>query len=180
MASSRFSPGSALRSRILVPEFNLYEEYWKIYTKSEILPPQYLSSDSVVERSIIGEGSEIYGQVYNSVIGCGVTIGAGTVVRDSIIMNETKIHSNCELYKTIVAENVLIEDNVKLGVGEETENETDPHIYNHGIVAVGEKSVIPQGISVGKNSVIFGVTSAEDYKDGQLPSGKTLIKAGDK
>ena len=164
----------------LVPEFNLYEEYWKIYTKSEILPPQYLSSDSVVERSIIGEGSEIYGQVYNSVIGCGVTIGAGTVVRDSIIMNETKIHSNCELYKTIVAENVLIEDNVRLGVGEEAENETDPHIYNHGIVAVGEKSVIPQGISVGKNSVIFGVTSAEDYKDGQLPSGKTLIKAGDK
>ena len=27
----------------IVPEFNLYEEYWKIYTKSEILPPQYLS-----------------------------------------------------------------------------------------------------------------------------------------
>ena len=164
----------------LVPEFNLYEEYWKIYTKSEILPPQYLSNDSVVERSIIGEGSEIYGKVYNSVIGCGVTIGAGTVVRDSIIMNETKICSNCELYKSIIAENVLIEDNVKLGVGEEAENETDPHIYNHGIVAVGEKSVIPQGVSVGKNSVIFGVTSAEDYKDGNLPSGKTLIKAGDK
>ena len=73
----------------IVPEFNLYEEYWKIYTKSEILPPQYLSKDSVVERSIIGEGSNIYGQVYNSVIGCGVTIGEGTVVKDSIIMNNS-------------------------------------------------------------------------------------------
>ena len=164
----------------IVPEFNLYEEYWKIYTRSEILPPQYLADNSVVERSIIGEGSEIYGKVYNSVIGCGVTIGPDTVVRDSIIMNETHIGNNCELYKAIIAENVVIEDDVKLGVGEEAENETDPHIYNHGIVAVGEKSVIPQGISVGKNSVIFGVTSAEDYGDGALPSGKTLIKAGGK
>ena len=164
----------------IVPEFNLYEEYWKIYTRSEILPPQYLSSESVVERSIIGEGSEIYGQVYNSVIGCGVTIGEGTVVRDSIVMNETRVGCNCELYKAIVAENVVIEDGVKIGVGEEAENETDPHIYNHGLVAIGEKSVIPEGISIGKNSVVFGVTSADDYRDGALPSGKTLIKAGDK
>ena len=164
----------------IVPEFNLYEEYWKIYTKSEILPPQYLGSDSIVERSIIGEGSEIYGQVYNSVIGCGVTVGEGTVIRDSIIMNETRIGSHCELHKAIVAENTVIEDDVKLGVGEEAENETDPHIYNSGIVAVGEKSFIPQGVTVGKNSVVFGVTSAEDYAEGSLPSGKTLIKAGDK
>lgn len=164
----------------IVPEFNLYEEYWKIYTKSSILPPQYLSADSVVEKSIIGEGSEIYGKVYNSVIGCGVTIGAGTVVRDSIVMNETTIGSDCELNKAIVAENVVIEDGVKLGVGEEVDNETDPHIYNHGIVTIGEKSVVPKGVSVGKNSVVFGVTDETDYKDGVLASGKTLIKAGDK
>ena len=164
----------------IVPEFNLYEEYWKIYTRSEILPPQYLASGSVVERSITGEGSEIYGKVYNSVIGCGVTIGADTVVRDSIIMNESQIGANCELHKAIIAENAVIEDCVKLGVGEEAENETDPHIYNHGLVTVGEKSVVPRGITVGKNSVVFGVTSAEDYENGCLPSGKTLIKAGDK
>ena len=42
----------------IVPEFNLYEEYWKIYTKSDALPPQYFSEDSEVERSIIGERSE--------------------------------------------------------------------------------------------------------------------------
>ncbi|MDE7113417.1 MAG: glucose-1-phosphate adenylyltransferase, partial [Acetatifactor sp.] len=163
----------------IVPEFNLYEEYWKIYTKSEIQPPQYFSSDSVIERSIVGEGTNIYGKVYNSVIGCGVTVGKDAVVRDSIIMNETVIGANCELNKAIVAENVTIGDSVKLGVGEEAENETAPHIYNHGIVTVGEKSVIPDGVAVGKNSVISGVTSASDYKDSCLASGKTLIKAGE-
>lgn len=163
----------------IVPEFNLYEEYWKIYTKSEIQPPQYFSEDSVIERSIVGEGTNVYGEVYNSVIGCGVTIGKGTVVRDSIIMNETQIGDNCELNKAIIAENVVVGSNVKLGIGEEAENETAPHIYNHGIVTVGEKSVIPNGITVGKNSVISGVTDASDYKDAYLASGKTLIKAGD-
>ncbi len=163
----------------IVPEFNLYEEYWKIYTSSTILPPQYISENSVIERSIIGEGSNIYGKVYNSVIGCGVTIGEGTVVKDSIIMNETCIGKGCELYKAIVAENVAINDNVKLGMGNEAPNETDPHIYNSGMVTIGEKSVIPKGIQVGKNSVIFGVTTPDDYDNGYLASGKTLIKAGD-
>jgi glucose-1-phosphate adenylyltransferase len=163
----------------IVPEFNLYEEYWKIYTKSEIQPPQYFSEDSAIERSIVGEGTNIYGEVSNSVIGRGVTIGKGTVVKDSIIMNETVIGENCELNKVIVAENVVIGDNVRLGIGEEAENETAPHIYNHGIVTVGEKSVIPNGITVGKNSVIFGVTDDSDYVDSYLASGKTLIKAGE-
>ena len=161
----------------IVPEFNLYEEYWKIYTKSDILPPQYMSADSVVERCIIGEGSDIYGKVYNSVIGCGVTIGEGAVVRDSIIMNNTIIGPGCEIYKAIIAENVQVGRGVKLGVGEEAENDTAPHIYSHGLVTVGEKSVIPDGVSVGKNTVIAGVTTPEDYGNAWLAGGKTLIKA---
>lgn len=164
----------------IVPEFNLYEEYWKIYTRSEILPPQFLADTGFAEKSIIGEGSSIYGQVYNSVIGCGVTIGEGTVVRDSIIMNHTNIGNNCEINKSIIAEDVDIKDSVKMGMGEEAENETDPHIYNSGLVCIGEKSIIPEGITIGKNVCIFGETTVDDYQDKMLASGKTLVKAGDK
>ena len=163
----------------IVPVFNLYEEYWKIYTKSESLPPQYIADSGLIERSIIGEGTESYGQVYNSVIGCNVTIGKDTVIRDSIIMNNTVIGSGCELHKAIVAEQVVIGDAVKLGCTGSAENDTAPHIYNAGIVTVGEKSVIPDGAVMGKNSVISGVTKAEDYTEDCLAGGKTLIKAGD-
>lgn len=163
----------------LVPEFNLYEEYWKIYTKSDILPPQYISKDSIIEKSIIGEGSSIYGQIYNSVIGCGVSIGKGTVVRDSIIMNSTQIGENCVIDKGIIAENTIIGKSVNIGQGEEAENATDPHIYTNGLVCIGEKSVIPEGITIGKNSVIFGKTTSEDYENSFLASGKSLIKAGE-
>ncbi|MBR3683338.1 MAG: glucose-1-phosphate adenylyltransferase [Lachnospiraceae bacterium] len=163
----------------IVPEFNLYEEYWKIYTKSDTLPPQYISGDSVVERCIIGEGSTICGEVYNSVIGCDVTIGKGTVVRDSIIMNGTVIGENSELYKAIIAENVVVGNHVRLGIGDEVANETDPHIYTDGIVTIGEKTCIPDGVTVGKNTVISGNTTLDDYDNYNLYSGKSLVKAGD-
>ena len=164
----------------IVPEFNLYEEYWKIYTKSDTLPPQYISGDSVVERCIIGEGSTICGEVYNSVIGCDVTIGKGTVVRDSIIMNGTVIGENSELNKAIIAENVVVGNHVRLGIGDEVANETDPHIYTDGIVTIGEKTCIPDGVTVGKNTVISGNTTLDDYDNYNLYSGKSLVKAGDK
>ena len=163
----------------LVPEFNLYEEYWKIYTKSETLPPQYLSKDSVIERSIVGEGSEIYGKVYNSVIGRGVVIGENAVIRDSIIMNEVEIKESAQCIKCIVAEGAVIGENAVLGEGEELPNETDPKIYNAGIVTIGEKTLIPADVRIGKNSVVLGATGPEDYPDGVLKSGSTLIKAGD-
>ncbi len=164
----------------IVPEFNLYEEYWKIYTKSDALAPQYISADGVVERSLIAEGSQIYGLVYNSIIGCNVEIGEGTVVRDSIIMNDTVIGKNCELNKTIIAENTVLSDGVRTGIGDEVENDTAPHIYNHGLVCIGEHTTVPAGVTVGKNTVIFGQTSSEDYPDNVLASGKSLVKEGDK
>lgn len=163
----------------IVPEFNLYEEYWKIYTKTDIQPPQFVAEDSVTERCIIGEGSDIQGKVYNSVIGCGVTIGKGTLIRDSIIMNHTCIGENCEINKAIIAENVEIGNGVSMGTGEEKDNDTAPHIYNHGLVTIGEKSKVPDNVSIGKNSVVSGVTGLEDYENHILDSGKTLIKAGE-
>ena len=160
----------------IVPEFNLYEEYWKIYTKNDILPPQFLGANSVIDKCIIGEGSEIYGQVYNSVIGCGVIIDEGAIVRDSIIMNNTTIGKNCNVQKAIIDEFVKIGDCVEIGLMAEKENDTRPDIYNSGIVTIGEKTVIPSKVKIGKNAVISGVTHEEDYPGGILDSGRTLIK----
>ena len=156
-----------------------YKEYWKIYTKSDIIQPQYLSADSIVEKSIIGEGSEIYGEVHSSVIGAGVTIGKGSVVRDSIIMKGTQIGENVVIDKAIIAENCSIGDNVTLGVGEEKPNKFNEKIYSFGLVTIGEDSEVPSNVSVGKNTAISGKTTKEDYPEGILDSGEVIIKAGD-
>lgn len=163
----------------IIPVFNMYEEFWKIYTKTDALPPQYVSKDAYIEKSIIGEGSEIYGQVYNSVIGTSVTIEEGAVVRDSIIMQGSVVKKGSVINKAIIAENVDIGENTQLGVGEEVPNVEKPKIYNSGLVTIGENSVIPDGIKIGKNTAISGVTVPEDYTDGMLPGGGIIIKAGE-
>ena len=162
----------------IIPEFNLYEEYWKIYTNSGILPPQYISGQAVIDRSIIGNGSEVYGEVHNCVVGSGVTIGEGTVVRDSIIMKDVRIGKGCVIDKSIIAENCVVGDNVTFGLGSDVPNKLKPAIYSFGLVTVGENSVIPDGVQVGKNTAISGLTAREDYPNGILESGETLIKAG--
>lgn len=164
----------------IIPEFNLYEEFWKIYTKSDIIPPQYISEEAVIEKSIIGDGAEIYGEVRNCVIGAGVVIGKGCVVKDSIIMKDTQIGESCVINKAIIAENVKVGANVTLGTGAEAPNKWKPDIYAFGLVTIGENSVIPEGVQVGKNTALSGVTTRDDYPNGILESGETLIKAGDR
>nr|WP_326167348.1 glucose-1-phosphate adenylyltransferase [uncultured Lachnoclostridium sp.] len=164
----------------IIPEFNLYEEFWKIYTNSDIIPPQYIADTAIIDRSIIGDGAEIYGEVHNCVIGSGVTIGAGSVVRDSIIMKDVQIGAGCIIDKAIIAESVHISDNATLGTGADVPNKLKPNIYSFGLVTIGENSVIPEGVQIGKNTAISGVTVREDYPGGMLESGETLIKAGER
>ena len=162
----------------IIPEFNLYEEYWRIYTKSDVIPPQYVDSNAKIERSIIGEGTEIHGDVINSVIGAGVTIGKGAVVRDSIVMQGTVIGAGSEINKAIIAENVHIGSGVKAGVGDYAPSTYDQKVYQFDLVTIGENSVIPDGVQVGKNTAIAGETTVGDYPDGLLASGNYIIKAG--
>ena len=164
----------------IIPEFNLYEEYWKIYTKNDAIPPQFISDKASITKCIIGSNSEICGELQNCVVGSGVTVGEGAVVKNSIIMKDVTIGAGCVIDKAIIAENVVIGDNVTLGIGTDVPNNFRPDIYNSELVTIGENSVIPDGVQIGKNTAISGVTAREDYENGILESGGTLIKAGDR
>ncbi len=163
----------------IIPVFNLYEEFWRIFTKSDVLPPQYIADTAKIERSIISEGCEVYGEVYNSVIGAGVIIEEGAVVRDSIIMKDSKIGKNCVIDKSIIAEQVIVDENVQMGVGEELPSKLNKKIYAFGLATIGEKTYIPKNVKIGKNTVVMGQTEADDYPDGVLESGEYIVKAGE-
>mgnify|MGYP002094031888 CR=1 FL=1 len=97
--------------------------------KGDIIPPQYISADAVTDRCLIGEGAEIYGEIHNSVIGPNVVIGKGSVIRDSIIMRNSTIGEGVQMDKAIIAEMLLLENNVVLGCGEEAPNVLKPAVY---------------------------------------------------
>lgn len=161
-----------------VPSFNLYEDFWRIYTNTEHQPPEYIGEGGIVKKSIVSSGCEIYGDVQNSVLGPQVIVEKGAVVKDSIIMQSTVIKEGTVIDRCIIDENCVIGKNVKMGIGENVANELKPKIYNTGITVVGEDTNVPDNIEIGKNCVIFGNTTAEDYAEGKLPSGGTVIKEG--
>ncbi|MDO5696234.1 MAG: glucose-1-phosphate adenylyltransferase [Eubacteriales bacterium] len=160
----------------LLPEFNLYQEFWKIYTNSDILEPQYIAAGAEIERSIISEGCDIYGSVKSSVLGTHVKVGANTVIRDSIIMKDCEIGENCVIEKAVIADGTKIGNNVQIGNMPEAENTLLPKIYTGGIATIGEHTVIPEGVRIGKNTAVMGTTTYDDYVNEELPSGGALIK----
>ena len=161
-----------------LPEFNLYEDFWKIYTNSENQPPQYTAPDAKVSTSLASDGCEIYGEVYSSVLGPNVIVEKGAVVRDSIIMEGTVIGENSYIERCIIDENSTVGKNVKMGIGENVPNTAKPKIYNTGITVIGYNTTVPDGVEIGKNCVIFGKTLKDDYPEDKIVSGNSIIKEG--
>lgn len=157
-----------------LPDFNLYEDFHKIYTDSDHQPPMYSGENSEIRGSIVSEGCEILGKVYNSVIGINVIVEEGAVVKDSIIMADCYIGGGAYIEHAIIDNTSTISDGVVIGTGENIPNEGAPHIYNTGITVIGENSVVPANVVVGKNCVITGTTYPGDYPSNELLSGQTL------
>jgi len=158
-----------------LPDFNLYEDFWKIYTNTDHQPPQYTGADARVKTSIVSDGCEVYGEVYDSILGPNVVVKKGAVIKGSIIMGDTVIGENSQLDRCIIDEDSHVGDNVKIGVGDNIENEMKPKIYNTGITVIGHMTTIPNNVTIGKNCVLLGKTTEKDFADGVLQSGKSVI-----
>jgi glucose-1-phosphate adenylyltransferase len=157
-----------------VPEFNLYEDFAKIYTSSDHQPPQFTGAEADVKTSLLSEGCEVFGSVYNSTLGPDVIVESGAVIRDSIIMANCVIGENTVIDRCIIDENCNIGPNTKIGMGENIANKRKPKIYDTGITVIGENSVIPGSVTIGKNCVICGATNEAHYENGRLESGDTI------
>ena len=158
-----------------LPDFNLYDDFWKIYTDSDHQPPQYTGPNADVRTSLLSEGCEVYGAVYNSVLGPNVYVDEGAVVRDSIIMENCYIGRNSRLERTIIDEFSRVGADVVIGQGDNIPNEDKPNIYDTGITVIGENTSVPDGVTIGKNCVIYGKTIDSDFEAGRLESGKNII-----
>lgn len=160
----------------LIPDFNLFDPNWKIYSPNPIYPAHYIGDTGHVEKSIIAEGCMIYGTVRRSVIFPGVTINAGTVIEDSIIMSDTLVGANTEIYCSIIGETSVIGNNVKSGIGEFAANAFNPKVYDSKINVIGSNTVIPNNTVLGKNVVIDNYITPHDFETNFIPSGGYVIK----
>lgn len=162
-----------------LPEFNLYDDFWQIYTDADHQPPLYTGPKSEVRTSLISEGCEIYGSVFNSVLGPEVFVDEGAVIRDSIIMERCKIGKDSIIDRCILDEGCNIGQNVTMGRGDNVPNAQKPDVYDTGITVLGHNATVPDNVTIGKNCVIYGETKEEDYKHNGiekiLESGGSII-----
>jgi glucose-1-phosphate adenylyltransferase len=96
---------------LLKPEVwqELFPKERPILTKVKDEPPTRYDIDASVRNSMVANGGMIEGSVENSIIGRGVKIGKGTVIRNCIIMQKTQIKENCILDSVIVDKDARIE-----------------------------------------------------------------------
>lgn len=125
-------------------EFNLNDPGWKIYAKSSVAPPHYISPNATVRNSMVAAGSVICGEVYSSIIFHGVRIDEGVVVRNSIIMPDTHIYPKAKIFKSIIDENVVIGEDAIVGL---TPEEGKKQVS--GITVVGD------GVKIGNKAVVL-------------------------
>lgn len=123
------------------PVFNLYDDSWRIYSRSSIKPPHYVAAGAVIENSLVTEGCDISGTIRHSVLFAGVTVEKGAVIEDSVIMPGATVCSGAKVIHSIVAENAVISKNCVVGgiAAPGAEKKT---------ALVGQNALLPQGYKV--------------------------------
>ncbi len=80
----------------------LFRPDWTIYTRTTDSCPTTYKSGASIKNSMISNGCIIEGTVENSIIGRGVKIGAGTVVKDSVVLSYVNIGKDVHIEGQIV------------------------------------------------------------------------------
>ncbi len=152
---------------------DLYDPTWKVFTKSEDLPPVKVGSEASIVNSLVSNGCVIEGNVINSVLSPGVRVGRHTIVKDSVILNDTILSENVIVSQCIIDKKVVIGRGSKIGYGNDlTPNQEKPDLLKKGITVIEKHTVIPSDITIGKNCRIYACGSFDGLKD--IPSGSTI------
>jgi len=157
------------------PALDLYDPEWVIHTRSEERPAALIGPEARVEGNLLCDGCRVDGTVLRSVISPGAYVARDAVVRDAIIMTDTVIEAGAQVDRAIVDKQVRVEEGARLGWGDDnTPNQRWPERLNTGLTIVGKGAVVPQGMTVGRNSVIFPGVTAKAYPGTEVTSGETI------
>ena len=156
---------------LLYPSFKVMLHYriaHKLYLKKHYFLARYVS-----QRGVRKTGIEIHP---GAQIGKGFFIDHG----NGVIIGET----------TIIGNNVTLYQGVTLGGNGKEHGKRHPTIGDNvmisagakvlGSFTIGENSIVPDRVKIGKNTAISGGTTTDDYPRGVLASGENIIKAGDR
>ncbi|HNV11773.1 MAG TPA: glucose-1-phosphate adenylyltransferase, partial [Propionibacteriaceae bacterium] len=123
----------------VVPEFNLYNSEWPIWTNQLQLPGAKFTMRGNAEDSIVSTGCIISGgDVDRSVLSPGVVVDKWARVEGSILMNNVQIGRNAVVHKAIIDKNVIVPDGVEIGVNHDHDRARGFSVSPGGVTVVGK------------------------------------------
>ncbi len=154
---------------------NLYDEDWRIHTRSEERPPAKLLAGSTLNNSLVSHGCFIRGAVERSILSPGVVVREGAVVRDSVLMTDTYIGEGTVVDRCILDKEVFIGPGTQLGAGDaDTPNWLEPERLNTGITLVGRNARVPGEVTIGRNVLIAPNVAERHFAARDIPSGDAV------
>ena len=97
-------------------DLNLYDNNWKIYSRSPVMPPHMVEAGAEIKGSMVTEGCTVGGKVERSVLFAGVTVEKGAEIKESIVMPGATVKAGAKVYKTIIGENAVVGKDAKVGL----------------------------------------------------------------
>lgn len=190
-ANGYFMPVRDLR-QYYQSHIDMLEDYYYLDHYNSVVPVKReevnnrisdLKRGSHVINSLIGEDSEVYGTVENSIIFKGVKIAEQAVVRNSIILPGNHIGRKATVINSIIDEfsgdNSLpnIEKNCVVGVGKVAgKNKDFPSMLDFGVTLVGKDIFLPPGTIIGGNCYIESFLSGSALRSVKtLANGASLL-----
>lgn len=128
------------------PVPNLYDPGWRIFTRSEEMPPVWVEPGASIVDSLVSNGAVVAGTVIRSVLSPGVQVAAGAVVEDSVLLNGVSVGRGARVSRAVVDKQVRIGRGARLGGGDPGPDAI-PEL--EGITVVGERAILEDEDLVG-------------------------------
>ncbi len=146
-----------------VPQFNLFDDDNKIFTRPRLLPPTKFKN-TTIDKSIMADGCIINAkEIVRSVVGNRSRIGAETVIHNTYVMGNDfyqnidemerdaqsgkillGIGQRCFIKNAIVDKNCKIGNDVHINGGKHLEDfSNDLYMVKQGIVVIRKGAIIP-------------------------------------
>ena len=117
------------------PKFDLDDEDFPIFSNENLSPPHYIGPEANIQESIIGNGSQIFGEVIHSVISVESTVGKGARVKDSVLLPGATVEDGATVTRAILGENSVIRAGAVFG-------SEDPKVP---IAVIGDDFIVEKG-----------------------------------
>jgi glucose-1-phosphate adenylyltransferase len=153
----------------------MYDNSWKIYTRSEELPAVKVGSKATIRQALLSNGSIVAGTVERSVLSPGVIVHPHATVRNSVILNDVEIMPGAVVENCIIDKHSYIGENAKVGHGHDyTPNKERPELLESGITVLGKHVNVPDNMVIGHNVRIFQTADLSKFVDNKISSGETV------